>query len=266
MLDVSHTTDNVTDLGRIALLEADPDLAAHVDARESELIRRALVVPVVDLVPGLLLRSDLVAHGERAFAAIVVSGLLTRDLDIGGQPALELHGPGELFGLRELVPGMMPAGDSWHAAAPSQVAILDDRLLRAVRRWPRLLTGIIERMCDQRERLALQLVISQQPRVEDRLLHLFWHLSDRFGQATADGIVVSLALTHEALGRLVGARRPTVTLALRALSERGTVIRRADRSWLVTVWPHERVSSAGLHLPAGRQEPVAPGKDFAATA
>ena len=34
---------------------------------------------------------------------------------------------------------------------------------------------------------------------------------------SADGIVLSLPLTQEQLGRLVGARRPTVSLALRSL-------------------------------------------------
>jgi hypothetical protein len=44
---------------------------------------------------------------------------------------------------------------------------------------------------------------------------------------------VRLRLTHELIGQLVGAKRPTVSLALRELDERGTVYRRSDGSWLL---------------------------------
>ena len=50
---------------------------------------------------------------------------------------------------------------------------------------------------------------------------------------TPSGVVVPLSLTHELLGRLVGARRPTVSLALKALIDRGALVRRQDRSWLL---------------------------------
>ena len=55
---------------------------------------------------------------------------------------------------------------------------------------------------------------------------------------TPDGVVVPLQLTHEALGQLVGARRPTVTLALKMLCDRGA-IERPDRSWLVKELPQD---------------------------
>jgi Crp-like helix-turn-helix protein len=47
------------------------------------------------------------------------------------------------------------------------------------------------------------------------------------------GVVVPLELTHEALGHLVGARRPTVTLALSELGRQGAVTRRADGAWML---------------------------------
>jgi len=66
---------------------------------------------------------------------------------------------------------------------------------------------------------------------------------------TPGGTVLPLALTHETLGALVGARRPTVTLALGDLSERGAVLRQG-RAWLL-VEPLTRP----LH---GVQDPHAP--------
>jgi CRP/FNR family cyclic AMP-dependent transcriptional regulator len=49
------------------------------------------------------------------------------------------------------------------------------------------------------------------------------------------GVVVPIELTHTALGRLIGARRSTVTLALGELSRSGTVVRRDDGAWVLRV-------------------------------
>ena len=60
-------------------------------------------------------------------------------------------------------------------------------------------------------------------RVERRLKALFWHLAERWGRVSGDGVIVPLALTHRILGQLVGARRPTVSTALSELAERAGV-------------------------------------------
>jgi DNA-binding IclR family transcriptional regulator len=46
-------------------------------------------------------------------------------------------------------------------------------------------------------------------------------------------MAIDLELTHAELGRLVGARRPTVTLALQALREQGDLDRAPDGEWLL---------------------------------
>jgi hypothetical protein len=74
-------------------------------------------------------------------------------------------------------------------------------------------------------------------RVEDRLHRLLWHLADRRGHVRADGIVLRLPVTQEQLGRLVGARRPTVSLALRSLRERGLVRRGDADEWVLANQP-----------------------------
>ncbi len=42
-----------------------------------------------------------------------------------------------------------------------------------------------------------------------------------------------VVLTHEALGSRVGAKRPTVSLALTTLGDAGLVERRIDGTWLL---------------------------------
>ena len=56
-------------------------------------------------------------------------------------------------------------------------------------------------------------------------------------------MILPLKLTHELLGQLVGAKRPTVSLAIKELERRGTVHRRTDGAWLLEQrWAREGVS------------------------
>jgi CRP/FNR family transcriptional regulator, cyclic AMP receptor protein len=80
--------------------------------------------------------------------------------------------------------------------------------------------------------LSLQLALGQVPRIEGRLLLLFWRLAERWGRVTPEGIVVPLRLTHETLAALVAARRPSVTSALGRLAESGLVERR-ENGWVL---------------------------------
>jgi hypothetical protein len=52
----------------------------------------------------------------------------------------------------------------------------------------------------QSEHLAVHQVISQLPRADERILGLLWHLGDRWGREEPAGMVVPLAMGHEAIG------------------------------------------------------------------
>jgi hypothetical protein len=122
------------------------------------------------------------------------------------------------------------------AAQASRVALFGGEVLAAFRRWPALAAGFHARMGEQAERLAVQLAICQLPRVEERLLALMWWLAESWGRVTSVGTLLPLAMTHDVLGALVGARRPTVTLAIGELVERGAIARQ-DRGWLLLEAP-----------------------------
>src|SRR5947208_755394 len=82
------------------------------------------------------------------------------------------------------------------------------------------------------ERVGVLQAIAQMTRVDDRVLMLLWHLSERWGRVRRDGILLPLRLPHKAIARLIGARRPSVTTAIGALERRGDLERRADGAWL----------------------------------
>jgi CRP/FNR family cyclic AMP-dependent transcriptional regulator len=64
--------------------------------------------------------------------------------------------------------------------------------------------------------------------IHRRIPMLTWHLADRWGRVTPEGICIPLRLTHELLADLVASRRPSVTSALRELHDEGRVTRRGD--------------------------------------
>ena len=81
--------------------------------------------------------------------------------------------------------------------------------------------------------LATKQATSHLTRVDARLELLFWGLADRWGRVGPDGVVLELPLTHQVLGRLVGAQRPSVTTALSDLARRGILERRGDGAWVL---------------------------------
>ena len=78
--------------------------------------------------------------------------------------------------------------------------------------------------------------------VETRLLVLFWHLAERWGHVTPDGISVRLHMSHEVLGQLVGSQRASVTTGLRRIDASGLIIRRADGTWLLRGSPPDELA------------------------
>jgi len=227
------STPSATAPRRVLLLEEHPELALHVDPEHREQAQSSITAPCLAIGLGPWDPATVGDTGLRPFGAILLSGLMTRTLAFGGHPALEPYGPGDVIGAVAMQTSVLATEATWAASAPARLAVLDDDFLLAARRWPRLVTGLFGMMRQQHDRLALQLVVAAQPRVEDRLTALFRLLSERYGRVTAAGVVVEVALTHEALGRLIGAQRPTVSLALKALRDRGVIRRLPGGRWLL---------------------------------
>lgn len=86
----------------------------------------------------------------------------------------------------------------------------------------------------------MQLAITRLTGTDMRLHALLWDLADRWGRVAPDGVVLTLPLTHETLGRLARGGRPAVSAALKTLAERDLVHRRPDGSWLLRGEPPAR--------------------------
>jgi CRP/FNR family transcriptional regulator, cyclic AMP receptor protein len=223
-------TQAVTGTTRIPLLEVVPSLAGYLPPDGQDLARRLTVhvslLPRGDVDPRQLL------DDAGAFAAVVVDGLLMHRMAIGEQPALRLLGPGDILSTTDGSRPFLIAHSSYRAAAAVRLAMLDDRVLWLAQRFPRLFAGLQARTGAQQDRIAVQLAACQLPRVEDRLIAIMWLIAESWGRVTAGGTEVPVTLTHDALGELVGARRSTVSLALKQLMEDGALVRN-DGGWLL---------------------------------
>jgi len=212
------------------LIDVEPDLIGLLPP-EDRGQAGAVMVPVMAVDEGDL---DLGRLQEQtsAFGVLVLDGMLLRRVLVGDHSALRVLGPGDFVAVGEPADIAILADGGYRAAAPTRLAVLEDHAMLAIRRFPQLAVGMQLRMAAQQDRLAAQLVICQLPRVEDRILAMMWLLAETWGRVTAVGTSLPLSLTHDAWGELVGAKRPTVTLALQKLVEVGAAAR-LDRGWLL---------------------------------
>ena len=242
--DVRRSVAALQPAGAVRLLDHLPDLTTDLDAGQTATARRALTVPSIQIGSGRLDASALEttpAICGTPFGLVAVDGLLAREVALGGRTFTSLYGPGDVFDLRTDAGSTLAAGATIVCPEIAVIAVLDDRLLAAMREWPRMIARLFAIAMRQLERADVNAAIGQLERVEDRLLGFFWLLADRWGRWGLDGIAIDQPLTHEAIGHLIGARRPTVSLGLRALSAQRMLARDRAGIWLLAPESLERV-------------------------
>ena len=154
--------------------------------------------------------------------AVISRGFVMREsLISNGRGAYQLFGPEDLLPAQDQSDrerGMI----SWRALTDLRVALVD---IGTLRQSPS--RGVAEHLLRRAERqlddAAHQLAVMQLPKVEERLLGLYWQFARRWGRMTAAGVRLDLSLRHEVIGRFVGAKRSTVSWGMAHLSERGVL-------------------------------------------
>jgi CRP-like cAMP-binding protein len=249
------------ELRAASLFDLDPELGELVDPRHLPAARPRAIVAVADLPSGPWSPARLEHAGSRPFGLMVVEGIVLRELLLAGSTATELLGPGDIVDHRSAEDALLPIGARWSVPEAARIAILDDRLLAILRPWPAVGRVLLDRATRREARLSTHRAIAQLPRVDERLLAFFAHLAERWGRVAASGVVVPMQLTHETLGRLIGARRPTVSLSLRDMAADGLLERRNDGSWLLHYEAFARLGAEDA-IPRGWQpadaRPLAP--------
>jgi hypothetical protein len=118
--------------------------------------------------------------------------------------------------------------------AEAELALLDARLTERMRRWPQITEVLLDRCMARNDALARQLAILSAHPVERRLLLVLWHLAQRWGRVSPDGVRVPLPLTHGLLAEMIGVRRPSLSTAVGHLVDEGRLARPQGRGgWLL---------------------------------
>lgn len=231
----------------VRLIDADPDLAEGLDPEPLAVARRHLVAEVAELRPDRRL-SEVIDHVDvdAALGLLVLDGLVVRRVSVVGHAGIELIGSGDLVRPWQTSGALstLPASTEWTVAARTRVAVLDEELQGTLSRFPSVLRALVARLAQRSDTLALNLVLAQLPRIEERLLVLFWNLADRFGRVESSGVLVPLPLGHSTLAELVYARRPSVTTALQRLASRGLIMRDRARGYVLHGDPRAEVQGA----------------------
>lgn len=218
----------------VRVFEHEPDLLSGLDARSTEILRHRATAPALWLEPGTWDAAASVERPERCLGLLVLDGVMTRSVALDGRDCPELVGAGDL--LRpwdDEDDASVVRRSSWHVLERTTIAVLDERFAAAICHFPPVVGQLLGRTVQRARTLAFLLAVAHVRHADTRLLMLLWHLADRWGRVTPQGVVVPCALTHELLGRLVCMRRPTASTALQRLRRAGEIERRPDGSWLL---------------------------------
>jgi CRP/FNR family cyclic AMP-dependent transcriptional regulator len=237
---------------RVALLDIDPELGAQLPPQRLAAARAALGVQLMTVRRG----APLPVPGEAGL--LVVSGAIAQEVVLEDTVSTELLGPGDVvMAGSDPDRGLLALDVRRQVLADARVA----RLGATVLAYPEIACVLLQRVARQADRLAVVKALSQLNSVERRLLALFRHLAERWGRVGVRGILIPLTLSHRLLGELIGARRPTVSVALGALAKSGALDRLEDGTWLLaTDAPPGKVDGARPPVPH-RRRLIAGGED-----
>jgi hypothetical protein len=238
-----------------ALLDLDPELGQHLGAERVAAARHELTVRVVRLPAGPWNVERLRGASSGHLGLLIVDGVLSHELLAEDVASMELLGSGDIIRPWQVAGlDLLRATVRWSVLADARLAVLDQTLAGKLARYPEISAAIVERLAARSQRLTVTQAISQLHRVDRRLVTLFWHLAERWGRMTTDGVLVPLRLSHRTLAQLVGARRPTVSTALGMLARQGEVVRTPQATWLLTGAPvGEPDAERRRHVPPRRQ-------------
>jgi CRP/FNR family cyclic AMP-dependent transcriptional regulator len=221
------------------VLREDPELAEAIEPSRRAQAEDALVAREVRVPAGLWVGRPI--PSDDGIGLLVLEGVMLHRVGIDGRFGAELVGEGDVLRAvsEEIDNPTLPLTVEWLILEPARAAVLDERFVRQLARFPQVAGKLFARSVLRSRQLAVNMAIVHQARVDVRLRLLFWQLAGRWGRVRSDGVLVPLRLTHTVLADLVAARRPTVTSALSDLSRRG-LVRAVSDGWLLSGPPPAR--------------------------
>jgi CRP/FNR family transcriptional regulator, cyclic AMP receptor protein len=217
--------------GWVSLVELDADLNPRPRGWSAPGNKR-LVARVAQLPPGRFDPQRLVEDPTDWLGLLVVNGLVLVQVAAGRAPIGWLVGADDLIRPWEMTDVSLLTAASWQAISPLRVALLDADFARRVAGLGPVADALTAKAVQTSHWLFAKSLVTGTSVIEERLLLLFALLGERWGKATAAGVLVAMPLTHQVLATLVGARRPSVSTAIRGLTAAG-LLERTTEGWLL---------------------------------
>lgn len=219
----------------VRILDEDPDLAEDLAHDQFDLARERLIVETVSYPTGRWLVGAEDFDRATHLGLLVIGGLLVRGVTVVDYTCAEVLGPGDVLQpwLRIGPDHSVAAEVDWNVVEPLRVAVLARRFMDAATPWPEISAAIARRMMQRAHWLAFHLAVCGLRRVEERLLIVLWHFADRWGVVTPEGVRLDLRLTHEVLAAVTGARRPSISTAVKGLVRDDSVRPLPHSRWLL---------------------------------
>jgi CRP/FNR family cyclic AMP-dependent transcriptional regulator len=216
------------------VLVRDPELAGDLEGERLRRAERDLIAQTMVAIEGPW-DPEAEAEGVRGgIGLLLLEGLIVRRVGRTGRYGAELLGPGDLMRpwQHDGEDVTLPFDTRFRVIEQSLLALLDQRFAGRAALYPEVTGALVGRAMQRSRTLVVNMAIAHYPRIDRRLLMLMWHLADRWGRVTPEGIRIPLRLTHQLLADLVASRRPSVTSALQQLGREGR-ISRIDDAWIL---------------------------------
>jgi CRP/FNR family cyclic AMP-dependent transcriptional regulator len=227
----------------IAVLQSDPDLAEDLTERQAALARERVVAEVSSYPRGRWAVDPDEFDDAANMGLLIIDGLMTRDVTVAEYTCAELLGPGDVVQpwLRLGRDSSVAAEVNWQIVQPIRLAALGRSFMDSTSQWPEIFAAISRRIMQRSHWLAFHLAVCGLRRIDDRVLLVLWHFADRWGTVTRDGVLLDIPLTHDLLAAVIGARRPSVSVAVRRLAEQERLVSRPRSRWLLLGSPPDRL-------------------------
>jgi hypothetical protein len=233
----------------VAVLASDPYLAEDLSREQFALALRHVLADVITLPTGPWAVGPDDFDGVGSLGLLLLDGLLAREVTVGDYTCAELLGPGDVIQpwLRIGQEQSVATEIDWDVIEPVTLAVLDRGFCQRAAPWPEIQAAVARRLMHRTHWLAFHLAVCGLRRVDDRLLSVLWHFADRWGTVTPHGVRVDVRLTHQVLAAVIGARRPSVSTALRRLADEGRISALPRSRWLLLGNPPPELQQVREH-------------------
>ena len=218
------------------VVQLDAQLRERRPSFATELERR-LLARIVHLPRGPFDAGSIIDDPAGSMGLLVLDGLIAVGLGSGRAQVSCLIGADDLVRPWDMPEISLTQRASWQALTSLRVALLDANFSRRAAGIPAVARALVAKATQTSHWLLAKSLIVSAPVVDERLLLLFALLAERWGKVRPEGVWLELPLTHDLLARMSGARRPSVSTALRSLGEAGLVECVHRGCWLLHAGP-----------------------------